>query len=51
MASADRCTVHPQHVMENEGHSEILMADVFRCACGKWDLGNTDESKARRSSR
>jgi hypothetical protein len=47
MASADRCTVHPQHVLVNEGRDESLYGDVWRCVCGKWELNGTDEFKAR----
>jgi len=48
MASADRCTVHPQHWLVNKGRDEMLDADVYRCDCGKTALSNTDEAAARR---
>lgn len=47
MANANRCTVYPQHVMVNRGRSEVLFADVYRCECGEWRIGNTDENRAR----
>jgi hypothetical protein len=48
VASTDRCTVHPQHVMVNQGRSEPHFADLFRCDCGKRAIGNTDAGAARR---
>lgn len=47
MASADRCTIHPQHVMVNQGRSEMLYGDLYRCDCGKTTLANTDEPRLR----
>lgn len=47
MANANRCTVHPQHVMVNQGRDETLYADVYRCDCGESRFGNTDENRAR----
>lgn len=46
MANANRCTVHPQHVMVNQGRSEQLYADVYLCACGERRLANADASPA-----
>jgi hypothetical protein len=47
MANANRCTVHPQHVMVNRGRVDALFADVYQCDCGERRIGNTDESRAR----
>lgn len=47
MANANRCTVHPQHQMVNQGRDEAQYADVFLCACGERTIGNTDERRAR----
>lgn len=47
MASAGRCTVHPQHIMVNQGRSEQHYADTYWCSCGKRALGNGDEARAR----
>lgn len=47
MANANRCTVHPQHVMVNQGRNEAMYADVYRCDCGEHRIGNTDENRAR----
>jgi hypothetical protein len=48
MANANRCTVHPQHVMVSKGRMDALYADVYRCDCGESRMGNTDESRRRR---
>lgn len=47
MGSANRCTVHPQHVMVNRGRSDAHFADIYRCDCGEQRIGNTDENRAR----
>ncbi len=48
MTNANRCTVHPQHIMINRGREEKFFADIYRCNCGEWRIGNTDETKSRR---
>lgn len=48
MANANPCTVHPQHVMVNQGRREDLEADLFACACGETAIGNLDEGTVRR---
>lgn len=45
VATADRCTVHPQHVMINQGRREHLYADLYQCGCGRRELGNRDEPR------
>lgn len=47
MANANMCTVHPQHVMVDQGYSLPHFADVFRCACGETRIEHTDEWMAR----
>lgn len=47
VANSRRCTVHPQHVMVNQGRSDAHAADLFECACGETAIGNTDEALAR----
>lgn len=50
MANARPCTVHPQHIMVNQGRREELCADLFECACGERAIGNTDEPRAHRAT-
>lgn len=47
MANANRCTVHPKHLLVNQGRVEELFGDLYRCACGESRLANTDEARAR----